>query len=129
MGIYDTFTIDYPLPINFYVPHKYRSFILATIDQDNFQSKDLHGYMDSYYIDNKGFLYIENHSAFEKDPIAVERQKQYYHGHLRIYNMVYLDEENLDQKFWLEYDLKFTDGILVSATMISPTEEDFHGLH
>ena len=129
MGMYDSFAIDYPLPINSYVPDKYRPFILATIDQDNFQSKDLHCYMDSYYIDNRGLLFLEEYSPFDKKPVSVKRDKQYYHGHLRVYNMVYLNDENLDEKFWLEYDLKFTDGLLVSATMISPTEEDINGLH
>jgi hypothetical protein len=44
--------------------------------------------------------------------------------------MVYLDEEGFDSKskFWLEYDLKFTDGLLVQATMISPTEEELKAI-
>ena len=129
MGLYDNFAVKYPLPINDYVPEKYRSYILATIDQDDFQSKDLDCIMQSYFIDNKGFLYLEERSPFESSNLEIKRTKKYFHGHLRIYNWVVLDEENPQNEMLLEYDLKFTDGLLVCATMIFPTKKDFNESH
>jgi hypothetical protein len=129
MGLYDNFAIKYPLPISEHVPSRYKSYILATIDQDNFQSKDFDCMMESYFIDNKGFLYLEEYPPFESDDFEIKRIKKYFHGHLRVYNWIFLDEEDPKNQIWLEYDLKFTDGLLVCATMISPTKEDFDGLH
>ena len=129
MGMYDNFAVSYPLPIESYVPDRYRMFIRSTMDQDNFQSKDLECLLSSYYIDNVGHLYLEDYPPFEDTDFKIKRTKKYFHGHLRIYNSVFLDEEDPKKFLWLEYDLKFTDGLLVCATMISPTKEDFDGLH
>jgi len=126
MGLYDSFTVSYPLPIKADIPDKYKAFIRASIDQDGFQSKDLDCIMDNYYIDNSGALYLEQSSDFEDPDFKIERTKKYFHGHLRIYNFIILDEDDLQSKIWIEYDLKFTDGLLVCATMISPTEKDFY---
>jgi hypothetical protein len=47
---------------------------------------------------------------------------------------IYLDPDAPGTKvntydLWLKYDLKFTDSLLVSATMLSPTKEEIDDLH
>ena len=131
MGMFDTIEIDFPLPVALYIEHPIRSYISQSIYADGFQCKDLECLMDNYFIDNNGFLYKNENNIWEKpkniEPLKV---KMYYHGHLRVYNMVLLEDQIDKQKtVWLEYDLKFTDGILVEAKMIRPTKEEIDGLH
>jgi hypothetical protein len=112
MGMFDYFKIDYPLPIPSYIPRKYVPHILAAFNQDEFQTKDLDCLLDRYYVDNTGRIY------------------SYIHVHMGIY----LDPDAPGTKvhtydLWLKYDLKFTDSLLVSATMLSPTKEEIDDLH
>jgi hypothetical protein len=129
MGMFDYFTIEYPLPLESYVLSKYRSFVHAAVGQDEFQCKDMDCCLDRYLIDNAGRIYKSDLVDFELDE-RTEFKKIYFHGHINVYSMVYLDEEGWGSKnkFWLEYDLKFTDGLLVQATMTSPTEEELQVL-
>jgi len=39
------------------------------------------------------------------------------------------DDMDLNKRIRLEYDLKFTDSLLVSATMLLPTKEELSELH
>jgi hypothetical protein len=74
------------------------------------------------------FLYgTKKESNFEDSKPAM--RPIYYHGHIKIYTLVPLDQDDVTskRKFWLEYDLKFTDSRVVSAIMISPTREDLKG--
>lgn len=47
-----------------------------------------------------------------------------YHGHIRAYTIVYFTEdvcyEEGAKKMFVELDLKFTDGLLVSITWLEP---------
>jgi len=47
-----------------------------------------------------------------------------YHGHIRAYTVVYFTEdvcyEKDAKKMFVELDLKFTDGVLVSITWLTP---------
>jgi hypothetical protein len=126
MGMFDYFSIDYPLPIESYVPGEYKPFIYRAINEDEFQTKDFHCLLLRYYVDNIGRIFRSQIPDFESDEEPIY-EKIYFHGHIRIYTMVYLDEEGKD--FWLEYDLKFTDSLLVSATMVHPTKEDIDELY
>jgi hypothetical protein len=128
MGMFDYFTIDYPLPLESYILTQYRPFINAVIDQDQFQSKDLECCLDKYYIDNNGRLFIDE-SSFE-DP-KPELRQLYYHGHITVHAYVPMSEDDMDlnKRIRLEYDLKFTDSLLVSATMLHPTKEELSELH
>jgi hypothetical protein len=129
MGMFDYFTIEYPLPLEPYIISKYRPFVHATVNQDEFQCKDMDCCLDRYLIDNAGRIYKSELVDFESNK-KTEFKKIYFHGHIKVYSMVYLDEEGFDSKskFWLEYDLKFTDGLLVQATMVSPTEEELKAI-
>lgn len=129
--MYDSFSIDYPLPIESWVPKKYRPIIEHAFAADGFQSKDLDCMLNNYYISNDGHIFLDGHSEFE-DTYSAERKQIYYHGHIRVYCLVLLDEESntLDGPvLWFEYDLKFTDSLLVSAIMVCPKKEDVDELH
>lgn len=128
MGMYDNFIVDYPLPVESWLPDKYKSHIYYAIQADGFQSKSLSCALDNYYIDNNGHIYLDEISLFEEPEKRISRTKIYFHGHIRVYNSIFPDEEDNKKMIWLEYDLKFTDGLLVSATMISPKKEDFDTL-
>jgi len=133
MGMFDYLKIDYPLPIESYVPRKYVPHILAAFSQDEFQTKDMDCVLDRYYIDNAGRIYVSNLIDFEED-IRSTYEKIYYHGHIQVHMGVYLDPDAPGTKvntydLWLNYDLKFTDSLLVSATMLSPTKEEIDDLH
>lgn len=131
MGMYDSFYIDYPLPIEPWIPEKYKPYIYYTFDSDGFQSKSLECLMENYYIDNNGYIYQDDLLWFEEQPVDKNLHKIYYHGHIQVYTPVYLEDNNSRQgpMLWFEYDLKFTDGLLVQAKMISPTEKDIYELH
>ncbi|MEY4334022.1 MAG: hypothetical protein RLZZ196_2765 [Bacteroidota bacterium] len=137
MGMYDSITIEYPLPIPSYIPKKYSSIIAQAISTDEFQTKSLDRTLDHYFISNDGHLYLLSNVEFESNEEQT-KTKIYQHGHIRVYSGIFLDDY-LDTEYpttkvhtfdiWLEYDLKFTDSLLVSATMISPTEEQINELH
>jgi hypothetical protein len=126
MGMFDYFTIDYPLPIESYIPEEYKSFIYRAINEDGFQTKDLECLLYRYHVDNIGRIFCADFPDFESDEEPVYN-KIYQHGHVLIYTVVYLDDNGT--KFWLEYDLKFTDSLLVSAKMVNPTKEKINELH
>jgi hypothetical protein len=133
MGMFDYFKIDYPLPIASYIPRKYVPHILASFSQDEFQTKDLDCLLDRYYVDNTGRIHVSNLVDFEED-IRSTYEKIYYHGHIQVHMGIYLDPDAPGTKvhtydLWLKYDLKFTDSLLVSATMLSPTKEEIDDLH
>jgi hypothetical protein len=144
MGMYDHIYIDYPIPIADYIPSEYRSLMLRTFGEEGFQTKDLDCIMADFHITNSGLLYMDHLSSFE-DREQKPKIKQYFHGHMRVYTIVYLDDSNLeewhgveirmsgpeykDNVLFVEYDLKFTDGLLVEAVMVSPTKERIYELH
>ena len=137
MGMFDYISVEYPLPVADYVPDKYRSIIRQAASIDEFQTKDLSCTLSNYFISNDGCLFTMSNPDFESDELPV-KNKIYQHGHIKIYNGIFLDDylenEQSETKvhtfdIWLEYDLKFTDSLLVSATMISPTEEQIHELY
>jgi len=67
MGMFDYFTIDYPLPIESYVPEEYKSFIYSAINEDGFQTKDLECLMYRYHVDNIGRIFCADFPDFESD--------------------------------------------------------------
>lgn len=127
MGMYDSFLIDFPLPIEDWVPKEYRDAALYTFAADGFQSKDLECVLFSYYISNDGHIF-KDHFDFESSRI-LERENIYFHGHIKVYCPVFLDDNRSSKMLWFSYDLKFTDSLLVCAKMLSPTKEDINELH
>lgn len=127
--MFDNLSIEYPLPFNSYLNDKVRQYISATLNEDGLQTKDLQNTLSNYHISNDGRLFQVIHSSFDEvnQSTPIYNQK-YHHGHIRAYTMVFLDDEK-QNILWVEYDLKFTDGLLVSATMIRPTKEESDGLH
>lgn len=131
--MFDYFKIDYPLPIESYIPKKYAAHILAAFKQNQFQTKNLDCLLDRYYIDNAGRIYSSNLVDFEEDERSIYK-RMYYHGHIQVYMGIYLDPDHTGTivhtyDLWLKYDLKFTDSLLVSATMLSPKKEEVDELH
>lgn len=57
-----------------------------------------------------------------------QQKKIDYHGHIRAYTIVYFTEdvcyEEGAKKMFVELDLKFTDGLLVSTTWLKPDSWD-----
>ena len=127
MGMYDSFFISYPLPIEKWVPKEYKEAALYTFAADGFQTKDLECCLESYYISNDGHIFKDTFD-FESSKI-LERNPIYFHGHIKIYSPVYLEENRNGKFLWFSYDLKFTDSLLVCATMLSPTQKDIDELH
>lgn len=129
MGMYDNFMIDYPLPIEQWIPEKYKNYIYYTFSSDGFQCKNLECILNNYFISNDGHIF-EDHFDFQSDKILTRKQI-YFHGHIQVHTPVYIEDDDSRQgpMLWFEYDLKFTDGLLVKAKMISPTKEDLYELH
>lgn len=124
MGIYDEIYIDYPLPYPVYFNQDLKSLISYHTSINGFQTKSLQNLMSRYYISNNGLLYVDISSGFS----SPEYKSIYYHGHISVYSLIFLDDELprilASPNIWLEYDLKFTDSMLVAATLISPTKEE-----
>lgn len=129
MGMYDNFSIEYPLPVEMWIPEKYKNYIYHTIHADGFQSQSMDCALLNYFIDNNGHIYIDEISLFDEPEERIKREKIYFHGHIKVYSLIDLSEDDEKSFLWLEYDLKFTDSLLVSATMTSPTKKDFYELH
>jgi len=107
MGMFDYLDINHDLPFPENATDEHRVFIKNTIAADNFQTKDLHCMLDVYYLDREGFLY---------EKIGDKYEEFYIHQHMKCYT--YLDIPSENCKYWLEYDLKFTDGKLEQATVL-----------
>jgi hypothetical protein len=115
-----------------WIPHSYKSYVYYTFTAEGFRSKSMECSSDSYHIDNNGYLYLEQSSSFEEHLKNKKLSKIYFHGHIKVHCPVYLTEDESidpDRMLWFEYDLKFTDGLLVKAEMISPKKEDLYKLH
>lgn len=107
MGMFDYLDINYDLPLPENATSEHIVFIKNTIAADNFQTKDLDCMLDVYYLDKDGFMYQK---------IGDQYNDFYIHQHLGCYTYIYIPSEDI--KYWLEYDLKFTDGKLQKSTVI-----------
>lgn len=129
MGIYDEIYIDYPLSFPDYFTPELKSIVSYHTSINGFQTKSLQNSMSRYYISNNGTLYLDISSGFS----TPNYKSIYYHGHISVYTYLYLDEELSNvltsPNIWIEYDLKFTDSMLVAATLISPSKEEVNELH
>jgi hypothetical protein len=107
MGMFDYVDINYDLPMPENAVPEHVVFIINSIAADNFQTKDFECMLDVYYLDKEGFLYQQ----------ISDKYKEYYvHQHVRCYTYIKIPSE--DASYWLEYDLKFTDGKLEKATAV-----------
>ena len=107
MGMFDYVDINYDLPMPENAGAEHVVFIKNAIAADNFQTKDFECMLDVYYLDKEGFLYQQ---------ISDKYEEYYVHQHVRCYTYIKIPPD--DASYWLEYDLKFTDGKLEKATAV-----------
>ena len=108
MGMFDYVDVNYDLPMPQNATDEHKVFIINSIAADNFQTKDFECMLDVYYLDKDGFMYMKNANNYEEE--------YYVHQHVRCYTYIEIPSEDI--KYWLEYDLKFTDGKLEKATAV-----------
>lgn len=108
MGMFDYVDVNYDLPLPDNATDEHIVFIKNAIAADNFQTKDFECMLDVYYIDREGFMYLKNGDEYEEC---------YVHQHFRCYTYIRIPSE--DSRYWLEYDIKFTDGKLKQADVTS----------
>jgi hypothetical protein len=106
MGMFDYIDINYDLPMPANATGEHVVFIKNAIAADNFQTKDFECMLDVYYMDKEGFMYQK---------IGDKYEERYAHQHIRCYTYVQIPSE--DSRYWLEYDLKFTDGKLQQSSV------------
>lgn len=110
LGLYDLIHIEYqdlPMPKN--ASEKEIAYIKQSLSADVFQTKDLDDYLNHYLIDQYGKFFKLNVSDFDQ----TIGEQQYIHQHITCYNGIDVDQS----RYWIEYDFKFTDGI-VSAVQV-----------
>ena len=108
MGMFDYVDVNYDLPLPDNATDEHIVFIKNAIAADNFQTKDFECMLDVYYIDREGFMYLKNGDEYEEC---------YVLQHFRCYTYIRIPSE--DSRYWLEYDIKFTDGKLKQADVTS----------
>jgi hypothetical protein len=107
MGMFDYLDINYDLPLPDNATSDHVVFIKNAIAADNFQTKDLDCMLDVYYIDKDGFMY---------EKIGDNYNDYYIHQHVECYTYIHIPSE--DCKYWLEYDIKFTDGKINKVSVV-----------
>jgi hypothetical protein len=114
MGMFDYIECQAELPM----PEDLSSLELNAINRflnvDDFQTKDLDCSMTRYVIDQDG-LFREKIFSTGRNYFYEVSDPVYIHQHLRCYGIVEISDE---EKFWLEYDLKFTNGIMVNTKVL-----------
>ena len=75
-----------------------------------FRSKDLYNCLDHFLIDEYGRFFSLKISEFDQ---TIDRQ-EYIHQHIECYTYLNVDED----RYWLNYDIKFTDGILSEVKVL-----------
>jgi len=117
MTLFDNIYLDYPLDIPGYVPAKIKNLILLDIAENGLYTHDFDCLFMTYHIDNNGKLFFIGDDYLEAN---VKPEQIYYHGHFEAYTFVNVSD-NLSLE--VRYDFKFTDGWLVAAKFIAPTEK------
>ena len=149
MGMFDYMEIECELSIPDYVPDSIAFIIKKSFEESTFQTKDFECELANYRVSKDGKLYCSLLSWSEDKIIEPEKLID-YHGIIKADMLVYLNDSNLldtgeylgvgsngyksrivgpnVQKnwIWVCYKLKFTDGLLVGLSMISPTEEELN---
>ncbi len=111
MGLYDSIHIEYPnMPMPENASSKEEAFIRQGIYTNTFQTKDLYACLDNYLIDEYGRFFSLNVSDFDQ---TIDKQ-EYIHQHIECYTHIDVDED----RYWLNYDIKFTDGILSEVKVL-----------
>lgn len=147
MALFDYIYLECPVTIPDYVDQKFKNYIQATINQDDFQTKDFENMLDQYVI-NSNFELIRTRTGwFLEEENSIE-EKIYFHGEIEIHTIIYVDDSNLIdtgeyfntepsgyksriigpniKKNWftLAFKIKFTDGLVENISMIEPTEKE-----
>jgi hypothetical protein len=115
MGMFDYVDCEYDLPMPEKADDIQVKAIKRFLNTDCFQTKSLGCFMVHYLIDENG-LFREKIFATGRSFFFEPSDPVYIHQHMGCYGVVEVDEQ---EKWWLEYDLKFTDGIMVNAKVIS----------
>ena len=113
MGMFDYVDINHDLPMPANASLEHIVFIKNAIAADNFQTKDFECMLDVYYLDRDGFMY---------NKVGDQYNECYVHQHVRCYTYIKIPSE--DARYWLEYDLKLTDGKLEKATAVDWNKMD-----
>lgn len=116
MGMLDYIHIQYDLPLPIDVSQEHASAIKKYLKNNLLQTKNLECLMYHYLIGKDGFFYnktfkINNYGTL--DPKFYEIKKKYIHQHIVCYSFVPVELEKID--YWLEYNIKFTDGKIQEA--------------
>lgn len=105
MGLYDSIHLEYKdIPMPPAASEEEIAFIKQAVYTDSFQTKDLFNCLDHFLIDEYGRFFSLNVSEFDQ---TIDKQ-EYIHQHIECYMVINVD----DDKYWLSYDIKFTDGIV-----------------
>ena len=106
MGLFDYVKINYDLPTPNTATEKHVEFIKNAIDTEEFQTKDLDCVLNKFCLDKDGYLYEQNEGKYEK---------RYVHQHVFCYTSIKMLFEDIS--YWLEYNIKFTDGKVKDVTI------------
>jgi len=118
MGMFDYIDTEYDLPLPPSISDEQKNAIRDSFRKDQLQTKDLDCIMSYYFIDKDGYFYVK---VFDEgrwgisDASFYRIKKEYIHQHLRCYNTITVPGEKFH--FWLEYDIKFTDGRIQEAKL------------
>lgn len=107
MSLFDYLDISYDLPYPENATEEHKKYIRYAINIDNFQTKDLDCFLNTYFIDRTGLVY---------EKIEEEYKQFYVHQHVECYTYVDVPPENT--KYFLNYDIKFTDGKVKKVTVL-----------
>lgn len=111
MGLYDSIHLEYkdiPMPPN--ATEEEVAFIKQAVYADSFQTKDLFNCLHHFLIDEYGRFFSLNVSEFDQ---TIDKQ-EYIHQNIECYMVINVD----DDKHWLSYDIKFTDGIVSDVKVL-----------
>ena len=123
MGMFDYVEVFSCPDIPDFVPEKYVPFFKASFERNGFQTKDLENLMCHYMI-------LENGELHDAGFDYKNAKKMNYHGVFNMYTLVPLNEEEdvNGKRVFVEYEVKYTDGVLQHIKWISPQKEELQKL-
>lgn len=129
MKLYDTFYVDYPLPVPSFLSLKLKELVAYEISAGSFKCHDMYQALRSYEIDKEGSLYELHHSYFENDKIPY-KHKMSITKDITIYTYVspfeFDDYKEVSKSFRLEYIISFQDGKITDVKNVEPTQEQIN---
>lgn len=131
MKLYDTFYVEYPLPIPSFLSSKLKELIAYEISAGSFKCHDMYQALRGYEIDKEGNLYELHHSYFENDKLPYKHRMSTTKD-VTIYTYVspfeFDDYNEVSKSFRLEYIVSFQDGKVINIKNILPTQEQINAI-